>query len=140
MVFVSSDANFRVQSFVLCRRGFQMTHQSTHARRRRRDDDDASKTTIPPPPPNAPFRNPEDDFVGVDGLDHHRRHPTRVLQWRWEKRKLRQKSKGKKCQKCQVVRSNCGLFFSATLEEDDIFASIRGTIEEEEEEVVNIKV
>ena len=79
MVFVSSDANFRVQSFVLCRRGFQMTHQSTHARRRRRDDDDASKTTIPPPPPNAPFRNPEDDFVGVDGLDHHRRHPTRVL-------------------------------------------------------------
>jgi len=26
------------------------------------------------------------------------------------------------------------------LEEDDIFASIRGTIEEEEEEVVNIKV
>ncbi len=52
--------------------------------------------------------------------------------------------KGKKCQKCQVVRSNCGLFFSASLEEDDIFASIRGTIEEEEEEeeeeVVNIKV
>ena len=56
------------------------------------------------------------------------------------KRENEDKNQKGKNVKNVVVRSNCGLFFSATLEEDDIFASIRGTIEEEEEEVVNIKV
>tara|TARA_B100000519_G_scaffold175152_1_gene163526 strand:- start:184 stop:552 length:369 start_codon:yes stop_codon:yes gene_type:complete len=122
-----------------------MTHQPTHARRRRRDDDDASKTTPPtiPPPPNAPFRNLEDDFVGVDGLDHHRHHhPSKVV---LGKEKMKTKIKREKMSKMSSF-AQIGLFFSATLLllllllflEDDIFASIRGTIEEED--VVKIKV